>query len=118
MIPLMHDFSLQSSKLTIQVKTKVWLEISGHRLFGEGSAQLFRLIRETGSINASAKIMGISFRRAWGMVKDVEDTLGITLLEKKRGGIGGGMTSLNPAALELLERYEAILKKFISVTAP
>lgn len=103
---------------TIEVKTKVWLEINGHRLFGEGSAQLFRLIRETSSINASAKIMGISFRRAWGMVKDMEDVLGIVLLEKKRGGIGGGTTTLTPAALELLDRYEAILKKFIAVTTP
>ena len=117
-MPAMHDFSITMCDHTIQVKTKVWLEINGHRLFGEGRAQLFRQIRETSSINASAKVMGISVRRAWGMVKDMEDTLGIILVEKRRGGIGGGMTILTPAALELLERYDTILKKYKTLTTP
>jgi molybdate transport system regulatory protein len=108
----MSVFFLNTSDQAIQVITKVWLEIDGQMLFGEGRAQLLRHIQETNSINASAKIMGLSFRRAWAMVKDMEAALNMILVEKKRGGIGGGTAILTPAAIELLERYEKILKEF------
>ncbi len=108
----MRDLFLNNCNYSIQVKKKVWLEINGQRFFGEGRAQLFRLIQETNSINASAKAMGISFRRAWAMVKDMEDALNILLVEKKRGGVGGGSTILTPTGMELLEHYEKILKDF------
>jgi molybdate transport system regulatory protein len=108
------DFSLNNSSPVIRVRTKVWLELDGQRLIGEGRARLLRLIQETKSINAAAKLMDVSFRRAWAMVKDMEDTLKVPLVEKKRGGVGGGTAILTPAAVELLERYEKILDEFHS----
>lgn len=106
------NFSLNNSSQFIRVRTKVWLELDGQRLIGEGRARLLRLIQETKSINAAAQLMGVSYRRAWAMVKDMEDTLNVPLVEKKRGGVGGGAAILTPAAVELLERYEKILDEF------
>ncbi len=105
------DFPLNNSPV-ICVRTKVWLELDGHRLIGEGRARLLRHIRETKSINAAAKIMGISYRRAWAMVKDMEETLKVSLVEKKRGGVGDGTAILTPTAIELLERFEKIQDEF------
>ncbi len=110
------DFSLNNSSAVIRVRTKVWLELDGQRLIGEGRARLLRLIQETKSINAAAKVMGVSFRRAWAMVKDMEDTLKVSLVEKKRGGLGGGAATLTPDAVELLERYEKIVNEFHAST--
>ena len=109
-----RDFSLDSDSPVIRVRTKVWLEIDGNRLIGEGRARLLRLIQETRSINAASKIMGISFRRAWAMVKDMEDSIKIPLVEKRRGGVGGGTATLTPTAIELLNRYEKIFDEFQS----
>lgn len=45
-----------SSKL--QVHSKIWLEIDGKPVFGQGREVLLRLIQKGNSINAAAKEMG------------------------------------------------------------
>ncbi|QEM68597.1 LysR family transcriptional regulator [Geobacter sp. FeAm09] len=96
----------------LQVCAKVWFELDGRRVFGEGRAKLLRLVQETKSINLAAKKKGISFRRAWGIIKEMEEILGVTLVEKRRGGVGGGMAIVTPKALELIESYEKINTEF------
>lgn len=110
-----REFMLDSNGPVVKVRAKVWLEVDGEILIGEGRARLLSLIHETRSINAAAKIMGLSFRRAWAMVKDIEDRLKLTLVEKRRGGVGGGQATLTPSAIALLERYAEILREFESL---
>ena len=44
---------------------------AGRRLrFGPGKAELLTRIRETGSVSAAAQAMGMSYRRAWGLVAE------------------------------------------------
>ena len=50
-------------------------------LFGRGIANLCLGVRETGSLNASAKGMGMAYSKAWRIVKDTEAALGIQLLD-------------------------------------
>ena len=40
----------------LQVRSKIWLEIDGEPVFGQGREDLLRIIQETGSINAAAKL--------------------------------------------------------------
>ena len=47
-------------------------------LFGRGIANLCLGVRETGSLNASAKGMGMAYSKAWRIVKDTEAALGIS----------------------------------------
>lgn len=112
-----REFVLDGNGPPVRVRTKVWLEVDGEILIGEGRARLLRLIHETGSINAAARSMGISFRRAWAMLRDIEGRLRVTLVEKRRGGVGGGRATLTPAALLLLERYDEILREFESLVS-
>ena len=107
-----REFTLGSGDQVIRVRTKMWLEIDGQRLIGEGRAQILRRIQEAGSINAAAIQMNISYRKAWSMVKDMEDVLKQPLVDKTRGGLKGGTTKLTPVAIELLEQYESIQLKF------
>ena len=41
----------------LQVRSKIWLEMNGEPVFGQGREELLRFIRKTGSINAAAKAM-------------------------------------------------------------
>lgn len=109
---MQREFTLSTGNSVIQVRTKMWLEINGQRLIGEGRAQLLRRIQESGSINAASAQMNISFRKAWSMVKDMEEVLNQPLVEKTRGGLKGGATKLTPVAFELLAHYESILSEF------
>lgn len=74
----------------------------------EGRAELLRRIQETQSINLAAKKMGMSYRRAWAMIKEMEDSFGIVMIERRRGGSGGGFAVVQEKALELVCHYERL----------
>lgn len=84
---------------------KVWIDHNG-KAFGEGPYRLLRLIQREGSIRRAARCMGISYRKAWTVLRDVERRLGLTLLKRKTGGKAGGSSSLTPEAIELIDLYE------------
>ena len=73
-------------------------------LFGRGIANLCLGVRESGSLNASAKGMGMAYSKAWRIVKDTEAALGVQLLD--RDGAQG--SSLTDAGNQLLDAYVAI----------
>lgn len=84
----------------------MWLEsIAKERILdGEGFALLLDL-DETGSLTASARNLGISYRKAWGMLHGVEQHLGFELTEKRRGGAAGGRTVLSEKGRQLVMAY-------------
>ena len=94
----------------MKVKSKVWIEKNGKPIFGEGKSRLLQAIEKTGSINEAARSMGISFRRAWSYIRTMERRLGFLLVDKSRGGKGGGGSSLTEEAKRFLARYEKLNK--------
>ena|SRR3954470_2075613 len=77
---------------------------------GPGRVDLLELIRETGSLRAAAKQMGISYMRAWQLVKYTNRCFMTPLVEVVRGGTTGGGASLTRAgqtAVALYRRMEA-----------
>lgn len=76
-------------------------------LFGRGIASLCLGVRETGSLNAAAKGMGMAYSKAWRIIKDTEATLDLQLLN--RDGAHG--SDLTEAGNKLLDTYLAIEEK-------
>lgn len=74
---------------------------------GPGRADLMELIAETGSISEAAKRMGMSYKRAWGLVQMLNEGFGASLVEASRGGNTQG-ASLTAAGREVLERYRGM----------
>ena len=52
--------------------------------------------------------MNISFRKAWSHLDNAERNFGTPLLEKHKGGKGGGCSSLTGEAEELLLKFERL----------
>jgi len=96
----------------LQVRSKVWLEMDGEPVFGQGREDLLRLIQKTGSINAAAKAMGIPYRKAWTYIDAMEKRLGYPLVIRQKGGAGGGESVLSPEAAAFLEKFHALKKDF------
>lgn len=61
-----------------------------------------------GSINRAGQQTGMGYRRAWQVLHDAADILGIPLLESKAGGAAGGGSVATAAAGRLRERLERI----------
>lgn len=89
---------------------KLWFEINGEYVFGEGTYRLLERINEEGSLSAAAKALGMSYRYAWGLVKNVEEHLGKTVAKTRRGGKHGGKTELTREGLSLVENYRKLRK--------
>src|SRR6266568_504015 len=70
-------------------------------------ALLLRHIRDSGSLAHASAAMGLSYRRAWGKVRELEQNLGCAVIQSDVGGVGGGKSQLTAEGEELLARYEA-----------
>lgn len=86
-------------------RAKLWLESEGRLVMSDYRLRLLQLIGESGSLAAAANAMGLSYRRAWGKIKELEANLGYPLVRSEVGGAGGGHTALTPEGQTLLDAY-------------
>lgn len=86
-------------------RQKLWLERDGKLVMSDYRLRLLELVAETGSLAQAATTLGLSYRRAWGKVKELEANLGLSLVLSEVGGAGGGHTVLSPAAVQLMAAY-------------
>ena len=55
-------------------------DTESNSVFGRGIASLCIGVRDTGSLNAAAKSMGMAYSKAWRIIKDTEAALDVQLL--------------------------------------
>jgi len=92
----------------MSIRSKLWIEVDGRPVFGRGRRFLLEAIDRQGSISRASKAVNISYRRAWGYIKAMEDRLGFRLIERQTGGRNGGGAVLTDDAREFIRRYEAL----------
>jgi molybdate transport system regulatory protein len=90
-----------------RVRVSIFFE-SGARI-GPGKAKLLETIRDTGSISAAARDMGMSYKRAWVLLDSINRTFTEPVVTAAPGGARGGGANLTPFGTEVLERYNRIL---------
>jgi len=101
----------------MQLRVKAWLEQDGRAVFGEGLLELLRKVEELGSLSAAANSMSMSYREAWGRVRDAEQRLDRPLLIRHAGGRGGGGARLTEFASGLLTRFARIEDELHQIAA-
>lgn len=77
--------------------------------FGRGKAALLRHIRETGSISAAARALGMSYARAWNLTEEMNLMFHDRLVDTFAGGNQRGGASLTPTGTKVLDLYESAL---------
>jgi len=82
--------------------------------FGDRDAALLRAVAEEGSLNAAASSLERSYSRAHQRLVDLEEVFG-PLVERTRGGAGGGGSTLTDGARALLARYDRLRTEFTGV---
>ena len=85
-MPLLWAGLAVSWEVAVEPKLKLWVEKDGLLVFSEYRAKLLDHIAKTGSIRGGAERMGLSYRRAWGKIKEIERNLGVRLVESEAGG--------------------------------
>lgn len=90
------------------LKCKCMLYSDENFILGEGRADLLKLIDKKGSISSAAQDMKMSYRHAWGEIKEIEEVTGNEILTSTRGGEERGGSKLTEFAHELLKEFEEL----------
>ena len=87
-------------------KVRVWITFGDDTKFGDGRARLLALIEARGSLSKAAEELEMSYRNAWGYLKDLERAAGFDFVERAPGGGPRSGMRLTEAAKLFLARYE------------
>ena len=81
--------------------------ITGDKI-GPGKIELLEAIRETGSISAGARKVGMSYRRAWLLVEQINTALQEPAVTGVTGGRQGGGAVVTPVGERIIKIYRSI----------
>lgn len=90
------------------LKLKLQLVCGEGFALGPGKADLLGAIERAGSISAAARDMGMSYRRAWLLVDEMNRCFADRLVETAPGGGKGGGARLTPAGQAALADYRTL----------
>ncbi len=89
----------------MQPKLRVWVTFSTGLKFGDGRARLLEAIDELGSLQRAVARFDMSYRSAWGYLRELEHAAGFALLDRAAGrGPASGM-KLTARGREFLAQY-------------
>ncbi|MFT3931135.1 MAG: LysR family transcriptional regulator [Spongiibacteraceae bacterium] len=91
-----------------RMRTHLRVMLDDEIAFGPGKADLLEAIRDTGSISAAGKKLGMSYRRAWLLVDAMNRCFKSPLVETAAGGVAGGGAQLSVNGEEVLQKYRAL----------
>jgi molybdate transport system regulatory protein len=100
-----------------QVGARLRIVLEPDIAIGPGKADILQGIKETGSIAAAGRRMGMSYKRAWLLVETMNRCFKTPLVETSRGGRRQGGANLTAAGEEVLARYrrmELLTRKAIA----
>ncbi|MBR7146909.1 MAG: LysR family transcriptional regulator [Oscillospiraceae bacterium] len=81
------------------------------KCFGPGIAQLLRAVDELHSLRAAAMSMQMAYSKAWTIMKNAEEGLGVKLLKSSVGGKNGGGAALTEEGVQILDAYEEYCRR-------
>jgi molybdate transport system regulatory protein len=93
---------METPRLTLRV------DFGSGRALGPGKVRLLEAIDRTGSISQAGRVLGMSYRRAWLLVDDMNSCFRDAVISAQPGGAHGGGATLTPFGQQLVERYRAI----------
>ena len=85
-------------------------------VIGPGKVSLLEAIAASGSISAAARALGMSYRRAWLLVDEMNRGLANPVVDTMAGGNKGGGAVLTANALEIIKRYRAAEQRALKAT--
>ena len=99
-----------------QTRLTVRVDFGSDRAIGPGKIRLLEAIRDTGSISHAGRRLGMSYRRAWLLVDDMNRCFRDAVVRAQPGGREGGGAALTRFGEELVRSYRAIVADATTAT--
>ena len=96
--------------MSYKIKSRIWIETNNNVLLGEGRISLLKAIEKTGSLSKAAKILKMSYKKAWHLIDTVNKAAKKPVIVLSVGGKGGGGSQLTPYGKSLVIAFDEINK--------
>lgn len=103
-----RTFMKSGTKSAPSLRPRFQLSVNGDVALGPGKADLLELIDVTGSISEAASRMGMSYMRAWTLVRTMNNSFREPLVTMVRGGRSKGGSQLSDTGREVLTLYRRL----------
>lgn len=96
---------------------RIRIHFDAQSWLGPGKIELLELIEAHGSISAAGRAMGMSYKRAWDLVAEMNRIFGAPVATAQSGGRTGGGAELTALGHELIEHYRAAARSSAAAAA-
>ena len=90
---------------------KIKIEVHDNFNIGPGKIALMESIISCGSISSAAKKMGMSYRKAWKLVNEINNASNTKIIVTNTGGKGVGGTKISTDGISFIKAFRDIEKK-------
>jgi molybdate transport system regulatory protein len=99
-------------------KTRLMLRVDfgPNRAIGPGKIKLLEAIDQSGSISQAGRALGMSYRRAWLLIDDMNRCFREPVVSAQPGGAHGGGAVLTGFGRKLVDNYRAIESEATAAT--
>ena len=110
--------SVEPSLAKPEVRFRMRIRQADAVAIGPGKIDLLEAVREHGSISAAARSLGMSYRRAWLLINELNKTLKTPATSSETGGTAGGGCVLTPVGEKIVRLYRDIEMEAAAACAP
>lgn len=108
----MHEAENERENAVVRTRVKLTIH-ADERFFGPGICELLEKIDETGSIQAAARQMEMSYTKAWKILNRAENEMGTTLISRVNGGRNGGSSTLTDEGKKAISSFRVMEEKLL-----
>jgi molybdate transport system regulatory protein len=100
------------------IRLTLRVDFGPDRAIGPGKVLLLEAIRDTGSISQAGRTLGMSYRRAWLLVDDMNRCFRDPVVTAQPGGLQGGGAAVTAFGEKLIRNYRFIETEATAATKP
>jgi molybdate transport system regulatory protein len=98
----------KSAKARPEVRFRMRIRSGDAVALGPGKVELLEAVREQGSISAAARSLGMSYRRAWLLIDELNRSLKAPATHSEQGGQSGGGCTLTEVGETIIRLYRNV----------
>ncbi len=103
---------------SLNFKVKLYLENDRDKFMGIGVLWLLQKVETCRSLREAALEMGISYSKAFKMIENLEDSLGMKVLDRHKGGSDRGGATVTEFGHRFIELYDSFQQRCKALLMP
>jgi len=107
-----------SAEDKLQIRPRLRVGCGSDIALGPGKVELLEWVHQTGSITEAARRMGMSYMRAWTLIRTMNRSFRAPIVVGRRGGSNRGGAELTEAGRQALDLYHEMNARCLEAVQP